>query len=481
MLQDKLNKTESKLVIEELRGVFGSVISEKISDIYFYYEGFKNKTYRAKYRGEMVQIRIPKFDEDSKMTEKVIAKNFDDYLFYKDGYLIKKWYNGQDLTKIKINRTIIRNLIVEVKKLHNTKFKAPIFNWYSCKIDDTKYDMLLKKYANDDLVLCHNNIKRSNVIVNSLGKIKLIDFGACSYNYPAADAAMMYINLGISKQLLCDEFDITLTQLEDFIYLVKTREKATFSQFYSHLETPLPKIARALYPYQNKFYNYQSRFIVQKVKDGFGDRLNIDLLNEFYFVPVYVYQDDKIIIWRWMEANTTGFLTDRKIRSIARAIKILHTSKIEFPPSVLDKKIKNSLNQIGIEALKEDFDSIFIHNMRKWVSQLNLNANCHNSLSIDNIFFSKNQSVYITQWDQAAKGDPLVDIANLFENMGLNEHQEAIFWKTYGRKCPQDFIKYRVIAQFLAYLANKVKLDDEFHSRINIKRIKDLIYDWNKH
>ncbi|MBN0919658.1 hypothetical protein [[Mycoplasma] gypis] len=479
MLQDKLNKNETRLIQEELTKVFGPVISENITDLHFFYEGYRNKTYKAKYRDKWVQVRIPKSDDNSGIFEEKLASVFKDYLFYKDGFLIKQWHDGQDLTKIKINKTITKNLIYRVKEIHKMKLKVPSFNWYEFKINDPKYDLILKKYSNEDLVFSHNNLKRSNIIVNSLGRVKVIDYDKCFYNHPAVDVVMMHINLGISKDFLCDEFNLSDEEFDDFVYVVKAFEKAAFEQFYSHLDTPLPKISRSLQPFQTKTYNYQSSFIVQKVKDGFSNRLSTEKLNYFYFVPVCVFEDDKIIIWRWMESNSTTFITERKIRSIARAIKILHSSKVDFPPSIIINKMNKYIQRIGNEAIKNDFDSVFINNIKKWIAQFDFSSNCHNSLSLDNIFFSKNQSVFITQWDMASKGDPYLDIATLFENMGWNPEQENIFWKTYDKKCPKDFIKYRIVVQFLAYLTNKLKLDDEFQSRINQKRIKDLIFSLN--
>ncbi|MDC8913303.1 hypothetical protein PR258_02865, partial [Metamycoplasma hyosynoviae] len=98
---------EIKEIITELKGKFGSQVVSKIRDIRFYYEGFHNKTYIGKIDGVWVQIRIPKkvlnvnYENETK-----IVSEFKDYLYFKDGYLIKKWFPGQDLFKVNLDEKV---------------------------------------------------------------------------------------------------------------------------------------------------------------------------------------------------------------------------------------------------------------------------------------------------------------------------------------------------------------------------------------
>ncbi|MBU4692246.1 hypothetical protein KQ875_01380 [Mycoplasma zalophi] len=473
---EKLSKLELTKFLDEITLVFGPIITSKVSDVYFIYESFKNKTYQAKYKNIIVQIRIPKLENISATQEEIIANSFDDYLFYKDGYLIKKWFFGNDLTYVHIDKTITKNIIKEIKELQKLDIQLSEFNWYLNKIDDPQYDEIIKKHLNEDLVFCHNNINRSNILVNKSGKVKIIDFGNCSLNSKYVDPVMAHINLGIDRNILISEFNLDDKKFDEYIYIVKQYLKTGFEQFYIHQEIPIPKLSRALEPFQTKKYNYNSYFIIQKNKSSFKRNLNIKELDNFYFVPPYIYEDEKIIIWKWMERNHILTFNNMRIRALARAMKILHSSKVDFPKYNIEDRLKVLICSVGEQNIRQDFNSNMLNKIYKWILRLKPTSNCHNNLSINTIFFSKKQSVFLIGWENASKNDPFIDIAILFEHMQWNNDQEKLFWKTYQVKKPDNFIKYRIIVNFVAYLINKGKLDDEFLSRINKKRIYDLFY-----
>ncbi|QJG67209.1 hypothetical protein [Mycoplasma phocoenae] len=479
MFINSLNANDTKALKNKLKNVFGSVITNNLTDFSYVYESYRNKTFKAKYRDEWVQIRIPKHTHIEYENEQKVIENFNDYLFYEEGFLIKKWFDGQNLERVHINKKIISNIVKEVKRLQGLHIRVSVFDWYNHKFEDDTYEAILKKYPQEDLVLSHNNLTRSNILVNNHGSIRLIDYQYAALNSKYADPASLHIAFGVDIDYLCREFELNKEKLIDFIYLVKQRRKTIFKQFYKNFNTPISKITQALRPYQYRAYNYDSRFISERITETWAKQLDMEKIKNYYFVPPYVYCDSKIIIWKWMSNNTLLYTNDRKIKSIAKAIKILHSTTLDFPKSNIYKKMTNLLINLGIEKIKDDFDSVFVNNVKKWIASFNNDTNCHNNLSMENIFFTKNQSVQFIQWDFACKSDPLFDIAILFENMMFTETQEKYFWKCYGKEQPENFIKYRICAQFIAYLINRNKLDDDFLSSLNVKRIEELLERFN--
>ena len=85
------NYENIKKVSEDIKMIFGEDVAKNLSNLRFYYEGFHNQTYIGKYDDLWVQVRVPKKVVDvDYFNEMAITKTFKDYLFVKDGYIIKK-------------------------------------------------------------------------------------------------------------------------------------------------------------------------------------------------------------------------------------------------------------------------------------------------------------------------------------------------------------------------------------------------------
>ncbi|MDC8915387.1 hypothetical protein PR260_03250, partial [Metamycoplasma hyosynoviae] len=77
----------------------------------------------------------------------------------------------------------------------------------------------------------------------------------------------------------------------------------------------------------------------------------------------------------------------------------------------------------------------------------------------------------------AYRNNRFLDIAYMFENIGLGKSGEKQFWIYYGINEPQDFYKYRVISHFTAYLYNKILNGDYTMAGVNMQRITEILKD----
>ena len=474
--KDEEYSSEIQDVIFKITKIFGEKISSEIKNIRFYYEGFHNLTYIGKFKNIWVQIRIPKnifhinYENETKVVE-----NFKDYLYAKNGYLIKKWFPGQDLYKLIIDDKIqygIFNCILNFQKLN---IKLNRFNWLQFNIKDPKYLFLINKYKDEEYILSHNNIKRHNILVNKYGFIKLIDFEFSSYNSKYADPVSLHLFLGIDKNKIIKFFNLDPEIFEDYIYIIQTFNKAAFEQLYSKVNPSQNRISDSLLKYQNKDYSVSNKFIIQKFNNQFDNRLDTKLLEDFYFVPISVFEDENWIIWRWLNCNAVFFLNNKQIKALAHAMKTYHNSKVKFPSFILKEKIDWYLKNINIKKLYEEIGGKNIVNeILEWISKIKPNANCHNNLSLDNIFFTDNLNIYIIDWSVAYYNNKYLDIAYMFENIGLSRASELAFWRAYEEREPIDFYKYRIISHFLAYLYNKTLNGDYQMAATNIQRISSI-------
>lgn len=468
-------------VILKIENIFGPNIANEIKNIRFYYEGFHNITYIGKFKNIWVQIRIPKnILPIDYANETKIVSNFKDYLYAKNGHLIKKWFPGQDLYKLNIDEKIEHGVFNCLQNFQRLDIKLNRFNWLQFNIKDQKYLDLIEKYKDEEYILSHNNIKRHNILVNKFGFIKLIDFEFSSYNSKYADPVSLHLFLGIDKNKIINFFNLDPNIFEDYIYIVQTFNKNAYETTYSKIKPPQNRITDSLLKYQSKDYSISNKFIIQKFNNQFDNRLDLAILENFYFVPICVYEDKNWIIWRWLNCNSVYFLNNKQIKALAHAMKAYHTSKVKFPSNILKEKIKWYLDNIDIEKLYEEIGGKeIVDEILEWISVIKPNANCHNNLNLDNIFFTDNLNIYIIDWSVAYYNNKYLDIAYMFENIGLSRTSENIFWRWYEEREPKDFYKYRIISHFLAYLYNKTLNGDYQMARINIQRILSL-YNFRK-
>ncbi|TPR54291.1 phosphotransferase [Metamycoplasma neophronis] len=473
---NKKKNSEIYEVYEIIKKNFGTEVFEEISNIRSYYEDFHNKSYIGKLGETWVQIRIPKnvvlIDHGNE--EKIIT-TFKDYLYVKDGIIIKKWFPGVDLFKLKIDEKISNAILNCVKNFQNLDIELERFNWLKYNITDKKYLELVEKYKDEPYVLSHNNLKRQNILVNKYGFIKLVDFEFASANSRYADPVALHLFLGIPKETIITQFDLDPNVFDDYTYMFKVYNETSYKETYANIKAPNNKVSESLNQYNNKDFSIPNRFIVQKYHNHFDNRLDINLIQHFYFVPTCVYEDNDRIIWRWLNCPNTTEINSRQIKVLAKAMRTYHDSDVEFPPYILQEKIEWYINNIDKKQLKEDFNNEkIIEEIVRWIKQIKPDANCHNNLNLDNILFSDNLNLYIIDWAVAYRSSRFLDIAFLFENTYTPKAIESIFWKVYDMQQPKDFYKYRIIVHFTAYLYNRVLNGDYTGAGINVTRIKEL-------
>ncbi|BDX52974.1 hypothetical protein [Metamycoplasma equirhinis] len=468
--------TEIFEVYELIKNNFGMNVFEKFSHIRFYYEDFHNKSYIGKLESTWVQIRVPKnIIKIDHSNETKVVSTFKDYLYVKDGIIVKKWFPGVDLFKIKIDAKISNAILNCIRNFQNILVNVTKFNWLKYDIKDKKYLHLVKKYENDELVLSHNNLKRQNILVNKYGFIKLVDFEFAALNSRYVDPVSLYLFLGVEKKLIIDFFNLDEEKFDDFAYMLRIFNETSYKQTYANIKAPNNMLSESLSQYNNKDFSIPNRFIVQKFHNQFDNRLDTKIVQDFYFVPICVYEDNDRIIWRWLNCKPTTEINARQIKVLAKAMRTYHDSDKKFPSYILRTKIDWYLQTIDKKILYEDIqDKKMIDEIYQWIKEIKPDANCHNNLNLDNIFFTDKLNLYIIDWAIAYRNCRFLDIAFMFENTHIAKNIENVFWKAYDIPQPKDFYKYRIIIHFTSYLYNRILNGDYVEAGINITRIMEL-------
>ncbi|MGX9357624.1 hypothetical protein ACWXVJ_00300 [Mycoplasma sp. 773] len=474
---DNSHLFEIERMFEMIRTTFDEEVAKRISHVRFYRHELNKTYFIAKYNNLWVQIRIPKHKFDAECeNEFIVIKHFKDYIFAKDGIYIKKWFPGEDLFHIKFKKVTIYSIFNCVKSFHECNIEVQKFNWNKFIIQDKKYHELLHKYKDEEQVLSHNNIQKHNIIVNKYNFVKLVDMDSVSLNSPYFDFVLLHINIGIDKKMIIDYFNLDKDVFDDYIYLVNTYREAEYESDYRYLTINKDIIPESLNVYKTRTSIINNKFIVHKHHNQFDNRLKIKTIEDFYFVPTFIYEDENKIIWRWLTRKDKFQLTHRTIKILAKIMRTYHDSNVQFPNYILYEKIKWYLDNVNKKDLVIEIGSNdLISQIVNWIKEIEIDANCHNNLNFENILWDDNQGIYVIDWSIAYRSSRYLDIAFMFENLKVNKNIEEQFWRSYNKHKPLDFYRYRIMALFVHYLQNKVLNNDDKLVRNIANRIKEIL------
>ena len=183
-----------------------------------------------------------------------LTKN-EDFIYYdkKTGNAIKKWIDGSHPNKKEIlKRKFIKNLVGEIKKLHNIKITSTsipkidygLYNKNIDKLDSnikSCYLKLLDKYQNLPLVINHSDINSQNLIVDKKFNVHLIDWEWTTLNNDYWDYANFireeYIPINKIKLFTRYNKKLDINILQDHIFIC-----CTFALLWTHAMDQTDKI-----------------------------------------------------------------------------------------------------------------------------------------------------------------------------------------------------------------------------------------------
>lgn len=442
-----------------------------IKNVKFHYVGFHNITFKAKYDNFDVQIRIPNSTLINRINEKKVCKNYSNCLYYKNGFLIRKWYSGKSLDKIKITKQIQLKIIKAVKKLHKEKWILKKFDWLHYKTDDLRFLQLVKKYKKTDLVVSHCDLNAKNIILNNK-KIKFIDFEWMRLAPKHFDAISIMKNFQIERKIIKEEFGISNEELTDFEYMFEIFNKDAYKSVYDMRKA----LNSRLLGKTNINHRFEKYFIQKKIKNGYNHKFKSSLLPKTDFLLPIIYEDDKILIREYIQNNFSCW-NDESLKKIASTLAQMHRLTFNLPKNTIKKQFIYYLNK-SYKKIKEFLiDDSFIESMIDFSKKLNEKHFVHNDLCQENIIFDVNGNVKFIDLEYASQGNKYYDLAYFIEANKLTNKQSLIFINNYFKdKYDKNKLqKFRLFVNFFGLLWSLNNNDeDSGYIEYNLERIKIL-------
>lgn len=199
-------------------------------------------------------------------------------------------------------------------------------------------------------------------------------------------------------------------------------------------------------------------FIIEKTKNGFNHRFDYNILKEFDFAPKVVEDSEDVVKFEYIKGEILTNPTGSDLITLGSMLRKLHKSTVKLPQNNLRDRIRWYLSVIHAKKLHVPEIEDNWSKMNKLISQMNRINPSHNDLWMQNIIKTKENKLFIVDWEYATMGDKHFDLAYYIEAQQLNEEQEAIFLASYNSSddfqawIPEWMPRYKMFVNWLGLI-----------------------------
>ncbi|WP_434328661.1 phosphotransferase [Mycoplasma capricolum subsp. capricolum] len=188
----------------------------------------------------------------------------------------------------------------------------------------------------------------------------------------------------------------------------------------------------------NVSYRIDNTFLQIKNYNNFNHQINYELLKDFDFVPKLISNDQKEIVWEYVEGNEP-VVDLNNIKAITNQIKQLHNSNLNFPKNNLKQRVQYYRQKMielnsGIEIIDK-----YANLIDEILDKMEHSTPLHNDLFPFNMIETKNK-IYFVDWEYATMGDKHFELAYLIETSNMNSECEKVFLDLYN-----DYDSYKLL------------------------------------
>lgn len=218
-----------------------------------------------------------------------------------------------------------------------------------------------------------------------------------------------------------------------------------------------------------------SKFIIEKTKNGFNHLLDYKQLSIFSFVPELLNDTDDEVTWRFIDGQMLTKFSDDDLFKIAKILREVHKSSISLPKNNMRKRLMSYLKIINQKGLKVKVINDNFQEMQKILTNMNNINPLHNDVWFENILKDKEGNIFLIDWEYATMGDKHFDLAFFIESMRLSVEEENIFltaydsFDDYKAYDPLLLPKYKRLCHYItvcwAYAQEKMPFDISWMER----------------
>ncbi|MGL5733013.1 MAG: phosphotransferase [Metamycoplasmataceae bacterium] len=224
----------------------------------------------------------------------------------------------------------------------------------------------------------------------------------------------------------------------------------------------------------NLSYKDEDIFIQVKVYNKFNHKIDYKILENFDFIPKLISQNEKETKWEFIEGSFPK-VTDELLIKIADNLKVVHNSKIKFPPFNIAARVKEYRKIMKERNIEIPIINDYYKRINYILKNQDKSTPIHSDIWDQNLLEDVNGKLYIVDWEYAHMGDKNFELAYIIESLRLSDEQETLFLNRYDDYNYQFIKNHKELVNYLIILWNnaqptKAFSDDEFID--NLKRFK---------
>lgn len=183
--------------------------------------------------------------------------------------------------------------------------------------------------------------------------------------------------------------------------------------------------------YTNFSYKKDGNFVQEKIKNGLNHQSDYNELKVFHFVPKLISNTEKESVWEWIEGKNLTNPSDDDLKKIALMIKEIHHSKIKLSPFNLARRIKEYRKHYQNKQVKIPVIDTLYKRINLILRNMDKTTPIHADIWQNNILKTKDNELFLIDWEYAHMGDIHFELAYIIESFRLNEKQEKNLLDTY--------------------------------------------------
>ncbi|WP_033160954.1 phosphotransferase family protein [[Mycoplasma] collis] len=232
----------------------------------------------------------------------------------------------------------------------------------------------------------------------------------------------------------------------------------------------------------NVSFKENNTFIQEKKYNKFNHKIDYDLLKDFKFIPKLIMNSTDEIRFEWIEGKHLE-INKENVKKIARIMKKIHKSKLNFPSSNHAARVKEYQKIIRNKNLNIPVINEYYRKINLILKNMDKNTPLHNDLWPQNIIQDKKNKIWLVDWEYATKGDKHFELAYFIESSRLNDELETIFLDEYDDYDYEYVLQHKILVNYLIVLwcnAQEIKPFDDSEYIEKIKTISQYLEERQK-
>lgn len=235
------------------------------------------------------------------------------------------------------------------------------------------------------------------------------------------------------------------------------------------------KIKKIEIGYTNESYKQDNIFFQIKKKNGLNHKSDYKQLKNFDFVPKLIEDNDEYSKWEWIDGKHLDINPSKNdLEQLAQILLKLHNSNVKFTKSNIRKRIETYRKIIKQKNIKIEIIEKLYRKINVILKNIDKTKPIHGDLYKVNMIKTKENKIYLVDWEYSHMGDIHFELAYIIEAFNLDSEKEKIFLEAYNNYDSYILKKHKILVNYITilWLYSQDKLF--FSPEHCIKRLENL-------